>query len=189
MSRNETSYEQLQDSWVAPTVSPSEESVTDFSPAIDIVGQFNYVLTDPITVPSLTISELIYDIPQVPFNVGWVSGYSMALRELRTLKSGWNGYDAPAPSNRARDGAHKLLDALRTEDLRPSHMGPSVSGGVGFTFENDEWEFIIEYLNNGVVLTTIIDERDQDAELGVSVLESHRPEEEIIDTLRELKIV
>ena len=81
----------------------------------------------------------------------------LILGGLRELKDGWNSYSAPAPTEETIRHAGLLLDAIKAQPaLEVAHIGASVVGGVGFTFERGDREYVVEFVNDGDVVKTLI---------------------------------
>ena len=78
------------------------------------------------------------------------------LAELRALSDGWDSYAAPAPNEQTINQARALLDILARNGCVPSHVGPSVLGGVGLTVEREDTEYAIEFRNSGKGVVTVI---------------------------------
>jgi hypothetical protein len=71
------------------------------------------------------------------------------LNSFRALTTGWNGYDAPAPSERALAAAESFLEALQLFETQPSRVGPSAIGGVGITLRRRGRKAYFEFYNDG----------------------------------------
>lgn len=69
--------------------------------------------------------------------------------ELSNLSDGWDSYDAPAPNSQSIESASSFLELLRPVGLEPTNIGPSVMGGVGFTFGEGKRIGFVEFYNEG----------------------------------------
>lgn len=118
----------------------------------------------------------------------WVQDLVTNLRELQGLKQGWNGYDAQPPNHLSLRFAKALVDEAIREGIEPDHMGASISGGVGFTFANDSYDYVVEFLNDGNIVETIIGQAD-DTELDVRLIAGEDPIGQIMDAIKGLAIV
>lgn len=78
------------------------------------------------------------------------------LAGLHALSDGWDSYAAPAPNEQTIDQARALVDFLARNGYVPSHVGPSVLGGVGLTVEREDMECAIEFRNSGKGVVTVI---------------------------------
>ena len=63
----------------------------------------------------------------------WPMPGGVKLVQLRHLQDGWNGYAAPAPSERAIDTANSFIDILVRAKYEPKRLAPSAVGGVAVT--------------------------------------------------------
>jgi hypothetical protein len=79
------------------------------------------------------------------------------LQSFRDLTRGWNGYDAPAPSDAAFASAEAFLDALQRAGSVPSRLAPSVVGGIGITLRNGDRKVYFEFYNAGRVCALFSD--------------------------------
>lgn len=112
----------------------------------------------------------------------WFGESRKKLNELYGLKDGWDSYSAPSPNAVALELAENFLDDLGEFNIRPVHMGPCVAGGVGFTFIGAEQEYVVEFENDGRIVTSII---ESDTE-PISVVTNERSTEvEALDVIIE----
>lgn len=112
----------------------------------------------------------------------WFGEERRKLYELCDLKDGWDSYSAPSPDAPALQMAEDFLDHLAECNIRPIHMGPCVAGGVGFTFIGAEQEYVVEFENDGRIVTSII---ESDTE-PISVVTNERSTEvEALDVIIE----
>jgi hypothetical protein len=88
------------------------------------------------------------------FRSPWLS----KLDSFRTLKDGWNGYSAPAPSPLAIDFAAHFLSLCQEHNLTPTRCAPSAVGGVGVTFRHDQRKGYVEFYNDGRVALLLADD-------------------------------
>jgi hypothetical protein len=97
--------------------------------------------------------------------------WEQQLASCKLLKDGWNGYTAPAPSERAIKLAAILLDSMRNGEVAPTRVGPSAMGGVAVTRKVGDRKVLVELYNDGRVFALFSDRRSNDL-----------PVEEIKDT-------
>ena len=83
--------------------------------------------------------------------------WRMKLLQLRRLRDGWNGYAAPAPSERAIDTANSFLDLLLRAKHKPKRLAPSVVGGVAVTQRSGSRKIYVEFFNDGKVFALFSD--------------------------------
>jgi len=74
------------------------------------------------------------------------------LRNLSSLKPGWDSYGAEVPNEGSLSVASRVLKALRSLNLPPTRVVPSSEGGVSFCFVQGEAYADIECLNSGEIL-------------------------------------
>jgi hypothetical protein len=74
------------------------------------------------------------------------------LCSLAELKSNWDSYGAPAPSETAIENAARILEHMRPFDLSLANIVPSAEGGVGFCFAKDDRYADIESSNEGDII-------------------------------------
>lgn len=79
------------------------------------------------------------------------------LSSMSRLKSGWNGYTAPAPSQLAIATARNFVSALLREKQTPNRVAPSAVGGVGITERRADKQVYVEFYNDGRVLALFSD--------------------------------
>jgi hypothetical protein len=100
---------------------------------------------DPAIDSSDTLPTIRYVINQsIEINV-----WQEKLEQLSSLSQGWNGYDAPPPSNGAINTAKGFLTHLLGGDKGPSRLAPSAVGGVGITHKNNNRRVYVEFFNDG----------------------------------------
>jgi hypothetical protein len=68
------------------------------------------------------------------------------------LKSNWDSYGAPAPTEIAIENAARILERMRPFDLAIANIVPSAEGGVGFCFARDDRYADIESSNEGDII-------------------------------------
>lgn len=73
------------------------------------------------------------------------------LAQLRGLATGWNGYSAAPPNEKAIQTADRYLGALRSSSWEPDRLEPSAMGGVGITHRRNGKKVYIEFYNDGRV--------------------------------------
>lgn len=74
------------------------------------------------------------------------------LFSLFELKSNWDSYGAPAPSEVAIENAVRILERMRPFDLTLASIVPSAEGGIGFCFAKDDRYADIESSNEGDII-------------------------------------
>ena len=83
--------------------------------------------------------------------------YELKLQEMKHLKSGWNGYSAPAPSKLAAQSARNFISVLLKEHQEPKRVMPSAAGGVGVTQRRNGKKVFVEFFNDGKVFALFSD--------------------------------
>jgi hypothetical protein len=86
----------------------------------------------------------------------WETWYKK-LASCKSLRDGWNGYTAPAPSEQAIDLAMRFLDAMKATELSPTRVAPSAMGGVAVTRKVGERKVLVELYNDGRVFALFSD--------------------------------
>jgi hypothetical protein len=87
---------------------------------------------------------------------GKLEKWALKLKSLNGLQPGWDGYDAPAPGEKALENAAAFLDALNLwDDLEPALLSASTVGGVGITFVASGREAYVEFYTDGPVFTIL----------------------------------
>ncbi len=83
--------------------------------------------------------------------------WSEKLQDLRHLRLGWDGYDAPVPTGKSLEKAAQFLESLKQRgDLEPALLSPSTVGGVGITFAGiNDREAYLEFFNDGRVFAAL----------------------------------
>ena len=76
---------------------------------------------------------------------------------LAALGEGWNGYDAPAPSELSRETAKRFLSQLGQRG-EPARVAPSAEGGVGVTHRAGRRRVYVEFFNDGEVCALFSDD-------------------------------
>ena len=64
--------------------------------------------------------------------------YRKKLSSLKSLRKGWDGYDAPEINQESIDRSIALLDMVNSTGLSILNIEPSEEGGVNLFFEKDE---------------------------------------------------
>ena len=80
---------------------------------------------------------------------------------MRTLKDGWNGYSAPAPSRAALVNARSFLTTLMSVTYEPSRVSPSAVGGVGISHKKNGRRVYVEFFNDGAVFALFSDRQSE----------------------------
>lgn len=90
------------------------------------------------------------------------------LAQMHGLRDGWLDPESPAPSVNALGQAKNFLDAATHKGFLPTHINPSVNGGVGITFlaTGNSKEVFIEFLNSGAVFSIAMAGRKPTDELN-----------------------
>ena len=73
------------------------------------------------------------------------------------LPPGWDGYDAPPPTNRAAALALTVQEIMKVEGLHGADVVPDADGGLAFCFFRGEKYADIECLNDGDIFSAISD--------------------------------
>jgi hypothetical protein len=81
--------------------------------------------------------------------------------EFGRLRDGWNGYAAPAPSEKAILMARIFVDALLREDYAPHRLKPSVVGGIAVTHRKNGRQSYVEFYNDGRILALSSDDESE----------------------------
>jgi hypothetical protein len=71
-----------------------------------------------------------------------------ATQKTKSVKVGWDGYDAPAPNDVAIAAALEVLSSLLASQLDPYSVLPSANGGVGISFRGRETRRAVLELRN-----------------------------------------
>ena len=71
------------------------------------------------------------------------------LDAFSSLETGWDSYEAPAPSAEVISAAEGFLEFLRNAENAPTRLTPSAVGGVAFSFRNGTKEAFVEFRNTG----------------------------------------
>ena len=102
--------------------------------------------------------SIIFEAPSESISYEpWLREFQEKLYAMAELEDGWDSYDAPAPSQNSIAAASEFLNFLPSSERVPIHVGPTVSGGVGFTLVNGAREVAIQFKNHGRVTLTCID--------------------------------
>lgn len=96
-------------------------------------------------------------VPQGPKDVssfwdkeGHFTRLIKATSEVKTYELGWDGYDAPIPSDDAIKYGIEILNKLKATELSPYSVLPSADGGIGISFRGrDGRRAALEILNDG----------------------------------------
>lgn len=76
----------------------------------------------------------------------------LRIYELTMLKSNWDSYGAPGPSQRAFKDALRVLSHMHQFDLERLNIVPSAEGGIGFCFVKGKRYADIEVGNSGEII-------------------------------------
>jgi len=82
------------------------------------------------------------------------------LEAFRSLRQGWDSYDAEPPSDAAIDNARRILLVLWSSEIAPPlrQISPSVEGGVAVVFTGRDKKYAdIECFNNGDIMAITSD--------------------------------
>jgi hypothetical protein len=74
------------------------------------------------------------------------------------LREGWNGYTAPAPSEKAILTAKVFVETLLREKYEPKRVAASSVGGVAVTHRRNNRTVYVEFYNDGRVLALFSDD-------------------------------
>ncbi len=105
--------------------------------------------SEQIAVPSILV---IYHADPT-LTVTWQTKFV----QLSKLRDGWNGYNAPAPSEKAIRTAQSFVDMLLREKYEPKRLSPSAVGGVAVTQRSREKKVYVEFFNDGTVFALFSD--------------------------------
>jgi hypothetical protein len=115
------------------------------------------IVGDPRDGPTLSVSEEPGG-PEINeeslSSTGWESRFS----QMRQLREGWNGYAAPAPTEKAILAAKSFVDTLVQEKYEPRRVAPSAVGGVAVTHRQGSKKVYVEFYNDGRVLALFSDD-------------------------------
>jgi hypothetical protein len=109
-----------------------------------------YFPTAQLEPPSIRV---VYENVGVQ-ETSWTEKFSTISR----LREGWNGYTAPAPTERAILIAKSFVDTLLREKYEPRRLAPAAVGGVGVTQRNGNKSVYVEFYNDGRVLALFSDD-------------------------------
>lgn len=109
--------------------------------------------------------------------------------ELRKLEVGWDGYDAPTPSEGSIFKTSIILPNLMNFGVEPVRIMASAEGGTAIIFKGvDIRRALIEILNDGAI-TTLLYDMDGHAFMfewaDTSEEEAQKSAEQILDWLKE----
>lgn len=108
------------------------------------------VLSDKqICVPSIQV----HYHPDPASATGWLVKFV----QLSKLKDGWNGYAAPAPSEKAIALARSFVDMLIKEKYEPKRLAPSAVGGVAVSQRSNDRKVYVEFFNDGTIYALFSD--------------------------------
>jgi hypothetical protein len=85
------------------------------------------------------------------------TGWLIKFVQLSKLKDGWNGYAAPAPSEKAIALARSFVDILLKEKYEPKRLAPSAVGGVAVTQRSNNKKVFVEFFNDGTIYALFSD--------------------------------
>lgn len=111
------------------------------------------------------------------------------LKDLYNIEDGWDSYKAKAPKKEMIDLAIDFKEKLIKKNIFKyycEHVGPTVSGGVGFTFSNEtnSIEYVIEFDNTNRLIETIIKNKNNDVySVESTVIDSEFSNEKLIQKL------
>ena len=110
-----------------------------------------WAVSEPVDLASPSI-RVIYENDQTRGD-----SWRVKLVQLRHLRDGWNGYAAPAPSERAINTANAFVDILLRAKYEPKRLAPSAVGGVGITQRSGAKKVYVEFFNDGKVFALFSD--------------------------------
>ena len=71
-------------------------------------------------------------------------------RKAKSFEQGWDGYEAPTPSDASVTRTLQVLSKVRESKLTPYSVLPSADGGVGISFRGNAGKrAVLELLNDG----------------------------------------
>jgi hypothetical protein len=94
-----------------------------------------------------TVGRSVFWAAAILFNKAQSELFSLA-----ELRSNWDSYGAPAPTDTAIENAARILERMRPFDLAMANIVPSAEGGVGFCFAKDGRYADIESSNDGDII-------------------------------------
>jgi hypothetical protein len=77
------------------------------------------------------------------------------LESISDLEANWDTYGAEPPNETARTLARRILSSLEVISFPPSRVMPSVEGGIGFAFVEEDNRANIEVYNTGEIAAVI----------------------------------
>lgn len=86
------------------------------------------------------------------------TAWDVVFAKVAQLQAGWNGYHAPAPSERALLWARDFVKVLLRENFPPTRLAPSVVGGVATTHRRGQKKVYVEFYNDGRALAVFSDD-------------------------------
>ena len=117
-----------------------------------------------------TLSRPSYDDPQIQIpsicivyhdESSQMAKWEIKLSKMKNLRSGWNGYSAPVPSEIAILTARGFISSLIRGRQEPKRVTPSAVGGVGVTQRNANKKVFVEFFNDGKVFVLFSDGRSE----------------------------
>lgn len=93
--------------------------------------------------------------------ISWLLNTYQKLESFRTLKAGWDSYDAEAPNEKSIVTAEKIIRILYELNYEPTRIVPSVDGGIVISFFEGDLYADIECLNSGEILAVESNSYDQ----------------------------
>jgi hypothetical protein len=115
-------------------------------------GQFGYVDSrGNVSQTPITRNQIEAPSPWIFRRIDGAQAatWKTKLIKLGKLRKGWNGYDAPAPSEAAINAAESFMEILLREDYEPNRLAPSAVGGVGITRRDNDKTIYVEFYNDG----------------------------------------
>lgn len=119
---------------------------------INIKGNTSSVSKTPLVIGN-SMGEALKNLDESFGSDPRFQCFSKIIESSLTLNDGWNGGNAPKPSELARQSAGTFLSLLKRSSYLPTRVDPSVEGGFGFSFfdKSSPKHVFIEFLNSGEI--------------------------------------
>lgn len=111
------------------------------------------------------------------------SELSNKLNRFSELEDGWDSYNAEPPNRKAIANLKKALFVTRRLELLPSDVCPSVEGGTGIYFAENNKYADIEFFNSGEILVGLSNKIDKPRVKEIRINEIDETLNEIIEFL------
>lgn len=107
----------------------------------------------------------------------------MNLNQARYLQSGWDGYQAPAPSDLAISSASKIIEQFHF--FKPSSTEPCADGGITIQYTNGRKSLFIDCYNSGEICWAYNPDHTSKSVYGELSLCNYNQLEQLWNLLRE----